>query len=1064
MLMEIRKKILISSCLFTALSSSAVASASYVGLEAEKEYAITELNQTSKKTVKGIVRDDQGEPIPGASVLLENTTIGAATDIDGKFSFSIPAAGGSLVVKFMGMKTQKIKIGNKLDFDISLEPDVSSLDEVVVVAYGTSKKKDLTGAVTRMSANELKTAPMGASVQNMLQGRAAGVNVMISSASPTSPVSVVIRGASSLSGDNQPLWVVDGVPQYNNSTSGDVTNTLYNLNLNDVESIDILKDASATAIYGSRAANGVVIVTTKRGQEGIKPTIEVQARMGIQTMNSNDFSVLNKQQYIDFSKAAIKNQVMKVGNIDYFTKKYIDEKQFNAINTSQWDQQTFQDMFKDGIYYDGDTDWWKLMTQDAVTQEYNLSLQGGTKQNSYYASFFFKDQQGVVKGSFSESFGGRFNFESKVRESLKLGLNVDASARNTQNKDEMISTIVKMRPDYPAYNADGSINTIDFYIKNPLVELNDVKKNFGRSFSGTLFLEYDILKYLKFRTTGTINYVVSKTNTFKKVAYDGDVNSGSRKTNEDYIYVWENLLTFYKAFGKHDVQALLGQSIEMTQAEGLYAAGSNYPDDEVLTDLGSAAYKSAMSSPYSSASLASFFARLQYKFNERYLLTGTFRTDGSSRFGPDSRWGYFPSGAIAWILTEEDFMKDLKPAVSYLKLRASMGLSGSQNLGYYNWRTLMGSGDYNNAPGMIPSTLGNTNLQWESQTQIDAGLDYGFWDDRVRGSLGYYMKDVDNLIYNKPVPISSSFSSVSQNIGAIRNAGVEFDVKVDVLKSKNLNWEVNFNIAHNKGTLRKLNGTDKFFGGAARDLFKINEGDRLGQFFGYVDAGRLFQNQEEIIALRPINPETGKFDYYRDSFENAGDCYILDLDGDGKITDKDRKVIGNATPDFFGGFGSSLYWKGFMLNLTFTYSYGGVRYWQQESNTAGGINVYNTHNMVMGSWTMAPGTGKFPHVDYYGRGANGLFSNRFLHDASYLRLSSLNLSYRLPKRIFKKALIQGVDLNFQATNLFTITKYPGMDPQGNFSTSNAAFYGNGVDYSTYPAARTFNFSVKMTLQ
>lgn len=1026
---------------------------------------IVEVAAVKKQRVTGTVTDVSGAPLPGVTVIIDGTHTGVATDIDGNYSIECPEGENVvLVFSFIGLKTQKVTIGKQTKLNVTLKDDSSRLDEVVVIGYGTSKAKDMTGAVSRISAEEMKTAPMGASVQNMLQGRAAGVNVMISSASPTSPVTVVIRGASSLSGDSQPLWVIDGVPQYITGTSGDVTNTLYNLNLNDVESIDILKDASATAIYGSRAANGVVLVTTKKGGE-MEPVIEVMGRVGIQKIDDNGFSVMNKKEYIDFSKHAVTEQAMRAG-MDYWVKRFLDNSKYLKWNTSQFDKSDYDKIFLDDAYYDGDTDWWDLMTQQAITQEYNVSLRGGNKKSSYYASFFFKDQDGIVKGSSSKNFGGRFNFESKIKDVLKMGINVDASARKTNNRDNMVSQIIAMRPDYPAYNEDGSINTIDSYVKNPLLELLDKRDNYGRNLSGSLFLEYDILPGLKFKTTGTINYAVSKSDSYERKSYDGDQSTASRSVNQNYVYVWENVLTYFKTFGKHDVQALLGYSMEKTESDGLSAGASSFPDDEILTDLGSASNMSSMSSPYASNALVSAFARVQYKYKERYLLTGTFRTDGSSRFGPDERWGYFPSGAIAWIMTEEEFMKGLQPYVSYLKLRFSMGLSGSQNLGNYDWRTLMYAKEYNGKPGIIPHTkaLGNNGLKWEAQKQIDLGLDYGFWDERVRGSIGYYQKDVDNLLYANPVPPSSSYSSVTENIGAIRNKGIEFDIKADIIKKNDLTWDVNFNIARNIGTLEKLNGVDKYFGGGTYQTFKIKEGGELGEFYGYVDAGRLFQNKEEVIAIKPINPETGKQDIYKDTYENAGDVYLLDLDGDGKITaDGDRTYLGSSNPDFFGGFGSSLYWKGIMFNLTFTYSYGGLRYWNAESSAAGGINTYNQHKMVLDSWTMGNG-GDFPHVDYYGRGDNGRFSNRFLHDASFLRLSSMNLSYRLPQSWFGKSLIQGVETTFQATNLFTFTKYPGMDPQGNFSTQSMALYGTGVDYSTYPSAKTFNVSLKITFK
>lgn len=1027
----------------------------------------------NRRTITGTVRDELGDPIIGASVVIKGTTFGTIADVDGQFMLSYPeSAGKELMVSFIGMSTAEVKIEGKRVFNIKLRSMMTNLDEVVVIGYGTSKVKDLTGSVARVSQKEIEMAPMTSNISGMLQGKAAGVNVMISSASPTSPVSVVIRGQSSISGNNQPLWIIDGVPQYNSGLSGDVSNVLYNLNLNDVESIDVLKDASATAIYGSRAAAGVIIVTTKSGAEGMRPTIEFSARTGWQKLNSNDFKSMNAAEYVDFSKRMNLDEAFLYGGISYFCKRYMDINKFNTWNTSQWDKQDLDQLWLDNAYYDGTDDYWNLMTQNALAQDYNLSIRGGSKATSYYASVNYKDQDGIVKGSNSRYLGARFNFETKVRDKVKFGMNMDASTRTASNKDNMISKIIGIRPDYPAYNEDGTINTIDYYTKNPLVELKDKNKSDSKNFNASLFLEYDILPFLKFRSTANTTFSDVTSDVFYRTSYTGDVNSGSRRNTQSYAVVWDNLLTFYKTMGRHDVQAMLGHSMERESSRYIYAAGSDFPDDDILTNLGSAAVKDEIDSDKYASALASAFARVQYKYHDRYLLTGTFRMDGSSRFGKDKRWGYFPSAALGWIMTEEEFMANLKPYVSYLKLRASFGLTGSQNLDRNDYESYMGSNYYYSNPGIVPSSMGNSTLQWEAQRQTDVGLDYGFWNDRIRGSIGWYKKYVDNLINYKPVPLSSSFDEVRQNIGAISNQGIEFDIKVDIIKQRDLTWEVNFNAAHNKGKLEKLNGVTKFLGGEQNSTYKLEEGSELGTFYGYVDAGRLFMNAEEVWGIKAINPATGViYDYYRDSSwarETAGDVYVLDLDGDGLITaEGDRKILGSSTPKVFGGAGTTLYWKGLMANLTFTYSIGGKRYWNMEASKCGGINVYNAPTHMKDSWLYKEGMeAKYPRTSHYGLGSNNVFTERWLHNASYLRLSALNLSYKLPEKWFRSWLIQGVEASFQATNLFTITPYPGMDPQGNFSTSsyNSALYGMGTDNSTYPAARTFNFGLKFTIK
>lgn len=453
------------------------------------------VGQAAKVTISGRVLDDKGDPIPAATVTLQGKKgIGTVTDFNGNFTMNLDQGKGeTLLVSFLGMKTSSYFVNcrkNVSNITVTLSDDKQLLDEVVVIGYGTAKAKDLTGSVSRLSEKDVEMAPMTSNIASMIQGKAAGVNVMISNASPTSPVSLVIRGQSSLSGDGQPLWVIDGVPQYSASISGDVSNTLYNLDLNDVQSIDILKDASATAIYGSRAANGVVIVTTKTGSEGMKPTIEFNARYGWQELNSNDMKTLNAEEYKTYSKKANLLEAFRNGGMTYFNRKYMDLDKFNLINTSQWDMTDIDNLWLPNAYYNGHDNYWDMMTQSAAVQNYNVSIRGGSPKTSYYASVSYKDQDGIVKGSNSRTFGGRFNFESMVSDKLKFGMNMDASSRSANQKDNMIYRLIKMRPDYPAYNEDGTINTIDYYTKNPLVELKDLNYSVSRNINASGFLEY----------------------------------------------------------------------------------------------------------------------------------------------------------------------------------------------------------------------------------------------------------------------------------------------------------------------------------------------------------------------------------------------------------------------------------------------------------------------------------------------------------------------------------------------------------------------------------------------
>lgn len=1031
------------------------------------------VNETLLETVpplivKGKVTDENGKPASGVTVMVKGTTNGTQTDVNGDYSISNVPDNAMLVFTSVGFDSKEVSVASRRIINVKLNIKTNTLEETVVIAYGTSKVKDVTGSISHIGPQDIKNAPMGSSVQSLLQGRAAGVNVQIQSASPTTPVSVIIRGASSLTGDNQPLWVIDGVPDYSASTSGDIYNTLYNLNLNDVESIDILKDASATALYGSRAANGVVIVTTKKGRIGQTPTIELSSRLGYQKMNFNGYKYMTSPDYLDFAEKAAREEAFGRGSFDYFTRFYLDEQAFMNQNTSEFDRTNFS-LLKSG-YYGGNTNWLNEMTHNPWNQQYDLSLRGGTENIAYFVSLFTNNTQGIIKTGNSKLYGGRVNLEANLHKGIKFGMNLNGSSRKTNDKDYMLDVLKKVRPDIPPYNADGTIFTQDPYTENPYTTLLNTKQGTGESFSGTGFLEFKLMKGLLLKSSYTSSYVNSQYLTYLRRGSTFNYD-GSREWSNDKILtnVWENTLTLARNFGKHDILGLVGFSTEKNSVQHYGMSAGNFPDDDVLNDFGSAADRGALSETYTANSLVSGFARGTYKYNDRYIVSGTIRRDGSSRFGPDKRWGLFPSGALAWLISEEDFMKSagVSKIVSYLKLRASIGLTGSQNLGNYAWRTGIGSSRYNESPAIAPNSIGNPDLQWEQTKMTDIGLDYGFWDDRIRGTFGVYQKVTDFLIYSKPLPPSSSFSSISSNVASVKNNGVEFDVKVDVLRKKNLTVTVDFNAGRNINRIMTINGITKElnFPSDYTIYQKVKEGQRTGLWYGYQTANRLFVTQEEIIALQ-TQTATGAKQFYRNSLESPGDLIFIDQNGDGKIDANDKTVIGNSDPKWFGGFGATGIYKNFMVNATFTYSYGNERLWYQPLSDAGYIGNYNQSNLIAGkSATLySPYEATMPRMTMYGDGGNGgnNFSDFFLYDASYIRLSSLNVSYRVPSKIFKNELIQGIDLTFQASNLFTITKYPGFDPQGNWSSSSIG--GMGVDYSYYPSAKNYNLGIKFTFK
>lgn len=1040
--------------------------------------------QNEAMQIRGmVIAEDDGEPIVGAYIVIDDEKRGVSTDLDGKFVIDIPANSKKITVSCLGFEKVEIPINtnnvNNLHV-IRMKLATEYLNQAVVLGYGTTTIKDATGSVSRLTKREIETAPVVSNVQSLLEGRAAGVNVMIQSASPTSPVSVTIRGISTLSSEaTQPLWVIDGVPDYSSNTSGDITNSLFNLNLGDIESIDILKDASATAIYGSRAANGVIIVTTKQGSANEAPTINVSVNSGFQRLQSNDLRTLNLEEFKYMTETLSRQWLGRTGTFSISDRNFLNENAFKMINTSQWTMDMLQ--MRPDAYTSGNVNWWDEMTRVAMNNKVDFSVRGGTQSTIYYISLSAQDVEGIVKGGSSELYTGRINFETKLREAIKFGMTINASSRTANNKDALMTSIPRYRPDIEPLNPDGSINIIptNTTIENPYVTLQNRNKGVGQSFRGTGFFEIEFIRGLKFKTTGTINYSNSQNDYFYKKGTQGYSSSSNRRMlyKSDYTTkVWDNTLTYAGIHGKHDIVALLGQSVERYDVRSSSTTGTNFPDEEILIDFGSAANVSASSSAYASA-LSSFFARLDYKFKRRYYVTATFRADGSSKFGPNNRWGFFPSGALAWVISEENFMQGINDIIPYLKLRTSLGQSGSQNLGYYDWMSTLSTANYMGEPGVKPSSLGSPSLRWEQSTLFDAGIDFGLLNERLRGTFGYYSKRVDNLIYLGSVPTNSSYSQINQNVGSITNSGWEFDVRYDIIKKKDMVFTFGFNIATNTSIVNKLDGilkeiTIPYY----YEFSKLVEGEKLGNWWGYQTMGRYYANGEEIAALNKINKETGQQVNYRTTTDYPGNIYIKDISGDGRITTEDKTTLGNFFPKFFGGINLSLSWKDLYASANFTYSYGAKRLWYYAYNlVTTGAQSYNAYNVILDAYNF----NQNPYATLPRVGLSGTFSgmaDTFIYDASYIKLNNFNVSYRLPKKWFGSNFLAGVDLTFNATNLFTISKYPGFNPQGNFSaavsTSNTGTrtaseliaVGQGVDYSTYPSSMSFTFGVRVTLK
>ena len=1030
---------------------------------------------SEKIKVSGKIMDDNGEPLPGVYVFVVGTKAGTTSDFDGNYAIECKP-GDKLRFSFMGFKDFEKVVGQSLTSfkNVVLQEDAIALESTVVIGYGnTQKMKDVTGAISHVGAKEIQQAAMGSNITSLLQGRAAGVNVQMQSASPTSPVSVVVRGQSSINGNNQPLWIIDGIPEYNDGVDGTVSNVLYSLNLNDVESIDILKDASSTAIYGSRAANGVIIVTTKSGKEGMKPTLEVSAKVGIQFQDFNSYDYFNAAEYIAFTRESMREEAFCTGNITgSYMPYYLDQQAFYNMNTSEFNRNSIKDL--EGAYYTGnDTDWVGLMTQNPIQQQYDATLRGGMKAVSYLASVSYRDNQGIVRTGYNKMFSGRLRLEARVSDAIKLRFNASGSTRNASSKDGMMELIKNVRPDMPVYNEDGSIYNKDSSTENPYTLLNDKNYSTGENLAANMEFEWKFLNDFMFTSKGSLNYANSESLSYVNSKYYASgsptlaTRSWSRPKSD--TKVWDNTLLYTKVIGKHDISASLTASMEKYQ-NLYYAIGAEgFPDDEVLNSFANAITKTNMNETYVARSLMSQIARVQYNYDSKYLATFTIRRDGSSRFGKDRRWGWFPSFGLGWTVTNEKFFKNwnIEDILSFLKVRFSYGKSGSQNLSDYQWLTMVSSNLYNEQAGIAPKSLGNDELSWEETLMTDVALEMEFWKSRIRASVGYFQKKANDLIFSDTVPGTSGFTTITTNIGSTTTKGVEFSFDIDIVK--NSKWQLTYSLngASNKTMVDQFRSAGYTYIG---EYTQIEVGQEVGQYYGYKTYHRLFGSAEEAAALRP-RKDTGDIDNYRsNNTESAGDIYFVDLNGDGKITTADQTYIGTSVPKLYGGMGLQLYiGTSFNVGATFSYSIGNQRYWDMPAGDTGWTGNFNQSNKIAGMSAVLSKNSPYnattmPRATPNGAGRNNMFSDYWLYDASYLRLNALNMSYRLDKRYFGNTIVDNIEFTLQASNLFTLTRYPGFDPQGNFSTNTSLLGEMGIDSSIYPSARTFTAGVKITFR
>jgi TonB-linked SusC/RagA family outer membrane protein len=993
-------------------------------------------------TVSGIVKDEKGELLPGVVIRVKGTSAGTTSGAGGKYSINTGIDNATLIFSFIGYASQEVAVGGRSSIDVTLASSEKSLEQVVVVGYGSIRKSDITGSISSVSSKEIKAVP-AASLSQALEGRAAGVKVSQASNAPGGGMTIRIRGGNSIQGGNEPLYVVDGYPLYNESGPS--------INPNDIESMEILKDASATAIYGSRGANGVIIIQTKRGRSG-RNNIQFESYYGVQTVRKK-LDLLNATEL-----ATLVNEGVKNVNADNPTAPPrplpFTDAQIAALGVG--------------------TDWQDAIFQDAPIQNYQLTFSGGNDKTQYAVSGNYFDQQGIVINSGYGRGSVRLNLDQEINSRFKLStsLTVTRSKGKSVNTDGdggtgagVVYGALNFSPTVPIFQADGKTYTVNnrpggILISNPVAMANETRNNAtGTRLLGNISGEYKIIEGLVFKALLGTNLNYNKTNFYlPRTVYSGLANNGSANIYSSQYGEWlsENTLSYRKTFNKvHKLNVLAGYTFQMANFEDVRASAQNFSNDILIyNNLGTAQQTNTGSSNKNDWALRSYIGRINYDLKEKYLLTLTGRIDGSSRFGEGNKSAFFPSGSVAWRVSNESFMHNVK-AVSDLKIRASYGLTGNQEIGQYQSLGGLQTQNYNFGNvltvGYAPNRIGNPKLKWETTTQVDIGLDFALFNNRIQVTADWYQKKTKDLLYNVSLPITSGYFTSLQNIGRVKNQGTELAINSTNLTGE-FQWNTSFNISYNKNEILDLGAVtgDIPSGGASGHLQLGNSGilrvgQPIGVFFGLVTDG-IFQNAEEIAksAQKSAKP---------------GDRRYKDINPDGVINSSDRVILGHAQPDYTFGFTNNFSFKGFDLSVFFQGVEGNsifnLNRFELESQTG----VSNQLASVKDRWTPANPSQTIPRASANGQPYQ--VTSRQVEDGSYIRLRNIQLAYNFPSNLLKRAGLTNAKIYVSAQNLLTFTDYSGYDPEvSRFGQDNLS---QGTDYGSYPATKIFLVGVNIGL-
>ncbi len=1027
----------------------------------------TLIAQTRKVT--GKVFSEELKPLNGATVQLRNSKITTSTDANGEFSINVPENQKTTILKItsVGFEMQEVVAKGNSVPDVFMKLKQSNLDAVVVVGYGTSKRKDLTGSVDKLSVKDISKAPVR-NFEEALAGRAAGVQVVSSDGQPGAQVNIVIRGSNSITQDNSPLYVIDGFP-----VEGANNNAI---NVSDIESIEVLKDASATAIYGARGANGVIMITTKKGKAG---TLD-----------------MSYNAYVGFNKIIKKMDVLSPYDFVRFQFEYDS---INTKSTYLSNGRTFEDYRNvQGI------DWQDQLFRTSMMTNHELAVRGGNGKTTYSLSGSAMKQDGIVKFSGYDRYQGRFRIDQGLTDKVKIGMNVNYSAlksygtvpSNLSNSSSSTSNLMFSVWGYRPVSGNPAEDLLDgidpaFALDpndsrfNPLETVQyELRNRFSNQIAGNFNLDIQLNKHLTLRSTigyrndadRTEEFNGTRTRSGSPNTTSGRVNgvNGSILYNTKNNYVNENTLSYNKKLNsKNNIDVVAGATVQGNQQSIWGVAASQLPNEKLGLSGLDEGVPTKINSLRSSNNLVSFLARTNYSYDSKYLLTVSMRADGSSKFSADNKWSYFPSGSIAWRLSKEKFMKSFE-FVKDAKLRFSYGITGNNRVSDFAYLSTMATnvslsypfnGQLSNT--VVPNTLGNQNLKWETTAQSNLGLDLNLFDDRITFTFDAYRKVTSNLLLNAQLPPSSGFTQAYKNIGKVENKGLEFSVSTKNMDRGDFEWNTSFNISFNRNKVLALNdgqdalltsiNWDNQWRGLAAYIAKV--GQPVGLIYGVIWDGNYQYSdfQQSGASTYTLNPTvTSNTSVYNPKIQ-PGHIKYRDLNGDRVINDDDKTIIGDANPDFIGGFTNNFKYKGFDLNLFFQFSYGNdllnANRLVFEGNS--GRSLQNQFASVLDRWTPYNQN----NIMFVAKGdGDRIYSSRIVEDGSYLRLKTIQLGYEIPKNLMKKIHCKSLRVYASAQNMITWTKYTGVDPE--VSVYNSALTP-GFDYSVYPRAKTIIFGMNL---